>query len=78
MLCLASLLLHTVPCSQLTNQHKPGCCRMQPLPPAVPSLQCWLRGGSVLCFPAGMDAGSRMALACLGWAGKELVVNNGW
>lgn len=28
-------------------------------------------GGSVLCSLAGMDAGSRMALACLGWAGKR-------
>lgn len=77
-LCLASLLLHTVPCSQLTNQYKPSCCRMQPLPPTVPSLQCWLWG--VCALLPGWDGcwlpdGSH--LLRLGGE-KELVVNIGW
>lgn len=41
MLCLVSPLLHSVPCSQLANQHKPSCSCMQLLPPSVLSLQCW-------------------------------------
>lgn len=55
MLCLVSLLLHSVPCSQLTNQHKPSCRCMQSLPPSVLSLAL---GRSELCSLAGMDAGS--------------------
>lgn len=67
-----------LPCSQHTNQRKPSCSRMQPLPPAVLSLQLWALGRSALCSSAGMGAGCPgLVPACLGWEGKELVMSSG-
>lgn len=79
MLCLVSPLLHSVPCSQLTNQHKLSCRCMQPLLPFVLSLQCWLWAGLSSALWLGwmlalLDGTRLLRLGGEGAGGKQWVV----
>lgn len=81
MLCLASLLLHALFCSQHTNQHKPGCSCMQPLPPTVLSLQCWLRPGPCsvhTLLPSWDECWLSWTATCLLRLGRERAGDEQW